>query len=594
MSIAIKDQGSLWEIKQRLAQCLAGVMQTQEEVLLTRLERASQLNHGHLSLPVFIFAKEKKQAPKDFAKELEQKINEQNFDFLEKAESLSGFVNFYFTPKYLQQKLEKLFQQKELACFNHKQKSTDPAQHLVIDFASPNVAKYMNVGHLRASAIGQALVNLAKQFQYKITSINHLGDWGSQFGKLLWAYKKWQQEYDFKNQAFETLVKLYTRFYKEAESDPVKLKEATDLFQKLEQGDPELKILWQKFVNLSLKNYEQYWKDLNIHHDLVQGESFYSPMIPDLKSRLQKQNLLQKSEGAEVVFLDEDTPPCLITKSDGASTYGARDLCSVIYRFETLKADQNIYVTGSDQKLHFKQIFKTLEKMQKDWSVKSHHVCFGMYRFKGAGKMSSRQGQAIYLKDLLEQTTSRVFKIIEDRRPELKNKEQIAKQVGVGALIFNDLMNDSAKDVDFDWDKVLDFESRSGPFVQYTLVRCFSLLKKASQDAASQTQTSQGDALVSQTQDENFSLSSLEDSELKLAWLLLSFEDAVVKSFTHFKVHILARYLLDLCKEFSRFYASERILDSERSKERLLLVQAVKKVLIKGLNILNVPQPEQM
>ena len=449
-------------------------------------------------------------------------------------------------------------------------------EHWIIDFASPNVAKYMNIGHLRATVIGQALANLSRQFGYKVTTLNHLGDWGSQFGKLLWAYQKWNKEYDFEHKPFETLVKLYVRFHKEAEQDPEKLKQATNLFQKLEAGDSSLEKLWKTFVDLSLKNYDQYWKYLNVKHDLVLGESFYRKFTEDLKSRLKKINLLEKSEGAEVVFL-KDMPPCIVVKSDGASTYGARDLSSAIYRFETLKADKNIYITGTDQKLHFKQVFQTLKKMKLHWSENCLHLSFGMYRFKGEGKMSTRKGQAIYLKDVFHQSIEKVLKIIEERRPQLENKNKIAEQVGIGAVVFNDLINDRIKDVDFDWNKVLDFEGNSGPFVQYTYVRCLSLLKKAKGSPK-----------------EKFSKTFPMGKEINLMWLLLIFEEAVFQSFKHFKPHILARYLIDLSREFNSFYASEHILDSENRDDLILLVDTVSRVLHKGLSILNVPTPLEM
>ena len=446
-----------------------------------------------------------------------------------------------------------------------------------MDFASPNVAKYMNIGHLRASVLGQALVNLARCFGFKVTALNHLGDWGSQFGKLLWAYKKWGKEYDFENQAFPSLVELYVRFYKTAESDEKNLQEARDLFKKLEKGDSELKKLWEHFVQLSLKNYEKYWTAFHIKHDLIKGESFYTDFLDDLKSRLKTKRLLEKSEGAEVVFLDKDKPPCLISKRDGASTYSARDLCSIIYRFETLEADKNIYITASDQNLHFKQVFQVAEKLNPKWKEDSLHLSFGMYRFKGEGKMSTRRGQAVYLKDILEQAVQRVEKIIEERNPYLENKKEISQQVGVGALVFNDLMNDCVKDVDFEWSRVLDFEGLSGPFVQYSLVRSKSLLNK-----------------WKKTLPEQFSKSFEAQEEKQLAWRLICFEEAVFQSFKHFKPHILARYLLDLSKEFNRFYTAQKILGHPREEDLLLLTKISHRALWRGLEILNIPRPSAM
>ncbi|MDE0092474.1 MAG: arginine--tRNA ligase, partial [Oligoflexia bacterium] len=348
------------------------------------------------------------------------------------------------------------------------------------------------------------------------------------------------------------------------------------IFQQLEQGDEDLRKLWQRFVSLSLKNYDIYWRLLNVRHDLVLGESFYIKFMNDLKSRLKEKQLLQTSEGAEVVFLDVSSAPCLIFKRDGASTYSARDLSSLIYRFETLKANQNIYITGSDQNLHFKQIFEVAGKLNPQWESKNLHLSFGMYRFKGEGKMSSRQGQAVYLKDILDQAIKRVRKIIEERNPTLREKEIVSKQVAVGAVVFNDLVQDRIKDVDFEWRKLLDFNGDTGPFVQYSLVRSGSLLKKAKPIRS------------------NKFMSSFEPEEESLAWKLLSFESVCFQSLQKFKPHILARYLLDLSKEFNRFYNQRRIIGHDRETDRLLLTQMTYRILSRGLEVLNIPRPQAM
>lgn len=567
----LQEQGSLALIKKELADFLKSSLILEDDII-SLLEQPRRPEHGHLALPVFSFAKKYNSSPPELAKKISMEINQKLPDFLESCTVLSAFVNFKFQVSYLQKKLENLISKKQLADFQ-----LDKKKHWLMDFASPNVAKHMNIGHLRATVLGQALVNLARAFGFKVTALNHLGDWGSQFGKLLWAYKKWGKEYDFKTKAFSSLVELYVRFHKEEESNEQSLQEARDLFQQLENGDKELKKLWQNFVDLSLKNYESYWELLNTKHDFVQGESFYVDFLEDLNNRLKKKNLLKESEGAEVVFLEKDSPPCLISKSDGASTYSARDLCSLIYRFEKLKADKNIYITGSDQNLHFRQIFEVASKLNPQWKTNSLHLSFGMYRFKGEGKMSTRQGQAVYLKDVLEQAVGRVEKIIKERNPDLKNKEEVSRQVGIGAVIFNDLINDRIKDVDFEWAKVLDFDGNSGPFVQYSLVRSRSLLNKFKGVIPKQ-----------------FS-KPLESSEEKiLAWRLIGFEEACFQSLKHFKPHTLARYLLDLSKEFNRFYSGIKVLGQDREADLLLLTEITHRVLWRGLEILNVPRPKAM
>ena len=566
MSLPLKEQGCLALIKQDLISHLKAFLPGEDIIL----EQARNPAHGHLSFPVFALAKRKKVSPQKLAQELSETVSQSLPSFLKSCQPLAGFINFHFQSSYIQRHLERLGRQAELAQFKNPQ-----SQQWIMDFASPNVAKFMNIGHLRATALGQALVNLARAFGFKVTAVNHLGDWGSQFGKLLWAYKKWGKDYDFKTQAFESLVKLYVRFYKEAESEKESLESARKLFQQLEQGDEELKKLWQWFVELSLKSYDTYWKLLNVRHDLVLGESFYIKFMEDLKSRLLEKQLLKKSAGAEVVFLEVSPAPCLIFKSDGASTYSARDLASLIYRFENLKADRNIYITGSDQNLHFKQIFEVAGKINPQWSSKNLHLSFGMYRFKGEGKMSSRQGQAVYLKDILDQAVERVRKIIEERNPSLQEKEKISQQVAVGAVVFYDLAQDCIKDVDFEWSKVLDFNGDTGPFVQYSLVRMSSLLKKANVSS------------------QKF-ISAFEPDEESLAWKLLAFESVCFQSLQKFKPHILAKYLLDLSKEFNRFYNQNRIIGHEREVDRLLLTQKSYRVLSRGLEILNIPRPQAM
>ena len=645
------EQSSLLKIKEELAsylkeqfkQTLSASSSSSQLGEETLLEQPRHSAHGHLAWPLFHLAKKEKKAPHQLAEEFSQKIQQSLPSFLKSCEALSGFVNFRFQEDYIQKHLSHFMERENLIQTGFYINQSKKPEHWILDFASPNVAKYMNIGHLRATVLGQALVNLARAFGFKVTAINHLGDWGSQFGKLLWAYKEWGGEYDFKDKAFESLVKLYVRFYKEAESDPQKVESARNMFKKLEEGDKELKKLWQSFVDLSLENYSQYWNLFNVKHDLVLGESFYVPFVGDLKKRLNEKKLLKPSEGAEVVFLENSEVPCLISKSDGASTYSSRDLCSMIYRFEKLKADRNIYITGSDQILHFKQIFEVMEKLEPDWN--NLHLSFGMYRFKGEGKMSTRRGQAVYIQDIVEQAIERVKKIIQTReqsqnhstkqntdtenqkenRREIKNFEsealqsntekdfkkensglkrqtfenqelqteeektfdesKIPEQVAIGALIFNDLMQDRIKDVDFNWSKVLDFDGSSGPFVQYSLVRARSLLNKAG------FTVKKSDFSEKKVR---FEASFEDEEEKQLAWILLQFESVCFGSLQKLKPHLLARYLLNLSKEFNRFYNAKKIIGHSREKDRLLMTKMTYRVLSFGLMLLNIPRPTAM
>ena len=660
---------AFYQVKKALAQEIAPLLKKEAGELLPLLERPKDRTLGHLALPVFPFCKELNKNPPALAKEWLSKLQQQAPDCAEEMQALSGFINFRLRRAFIQKKLSQLFARRFAPEISDKNPQKKAPPHWLVDFASPNVAKNMNAGHLRAGAVGQALINTARFFGVKATAVNHLGDWGTQFGKLLWAYKKWgsaanspggegapgpapagivaeasageraaeagpdriaadrisadgvaadgvsetrpatnrsakdrnsearlaadripadraQHQASAENLTVDDLAALYTRFH--AEETAESRAEAARLFCKLEAGDKELHSLWKIFVDISLKNYEFYWKKLNIKHDLVLGESFYRDKIPRLKILLKEKGLLQKSQGAEAVFTEEGEPPCLIEKSDGASTYGARDISAAFYRQDKLKADGLIYITGAEQKLHFKQIFKVLEKA--GFKTPCLHITFGMYRFKGGGKLSSRKGGAVYLKDLLKEAKARAAKIMENRgaasnappQQSEADKERIAEKVGTGALIFNDLMTDRSKDVEFDWDKALDLSGRSGPFVQYTYVRCGSLIRKykekrgrAPPDCFPEKET-------------------LSKEEAETAWRLLYFDEAAYQSFVKLKPHLLAACLLDLAKEFNRFYAEERILDSPKETSRILLAAMTRQALKQGLSLLNTPFPETM
>ena len=371
------------------------------------------------------------------------------------------------------------------------------------------------------------------------------------------------------------------RFHQEAKNNEALNEDARLKFKKMEQRDPETIKLWSLFVKVSMKEYDQLWKKLNTRHDLVLGESFYADKTKNVENVLNKKNLLKESKGARVVFLDP-LPPCLIQKTDGASTYACRDLASIFYRFEVLKADKNIYIAGVDHTLHFNQLKKVLDKINNKWARNTLHLSFGMYRFKGQGKLSSRQGKTVRLSDMIKEASNRALKIIRQKNPALKNKEDTAEKIGIGALIFNDLMNDRVKDVDFSWNRMLDFEGDSGPFVQYCHARSASLLKKAGAENL--------DSKIELKMEPQ----NLEPIELEWIEKLLEFETACALAFRQFKPHILAVYLLEICHVFSRFYAKKRIIDSPKQADLIQLTRAVKAVLEKGLHLLNISAPQAM
>ncbi|MCB9026813.1 MAG: arginine--tRNA ligase [Bdellovibrionaceae bacterium] len=565
----------LTSIKSKLAAKICHVFELNKKDLQDLLEIPKNLQHGDLALPVFFLAKTLKKAPAMIASEYSNKIKTLQFKEIREVTALSGYINFKMSWEVLSgELLQSLSEPARLGYSNIGEGKT-----LVIDFSSPNVAKKMSVGHLRATVIGQCIYNLAKSQSYKVIGLNHLGDWGTQFGKLAWAMDNWSGEYAKDEDPMKVLTELYVRFHEEAEKLPELEKQGAAYFKRLEEGDSHVSELWKKIVEISMSNYNEMWKLLGVKHDLVLGESFYNDKLKSTEQLLEKKNILEESEGAMVVKLEGDRPPCLIRKADGASLYATRDLASAIYRREVLKADLNLYVVGQDQTLHFQQIFEVLKKMGYEWAEDCHHISFGMYRFKDMGRMSTRKGNVIHLEDVLNKAISSIKKVIEEKNPNLKDKDLVARQVGVGAVIFNDLVNDRTKNVDFDWERVLSFEGDSGPYVQYVAVRCKSILRKFNKKLP-----------------KCFSVELNSSEEHELIVRLLSFDEVLSLAFKNFKPHFLANYLLDLCRAFNQFYHKCRIIDQEQSlaESRAKLVEMTEAVLSQGLSILNIQCPDEM
>jgi arginyl-tRNA synthetase len=566
----------LARFKNLLSHHYAQTLNKDEATLQRMMESPKSGGHGHVALPVFAWAKEFKKAPPVLAQELAAQLSGNKPQGVASIEAVSGFVNFTFEPKFVQDMLVHDIL-KEAGHVGYS--AVGKGKKMLIDYSSPNVAKPMHIGHLRATVIGQAIVNLARTQGYQVIGLNHLGDWGVQFGKLAWAFLHWGKEYDFATQPFESLYALYVRFHEEAEKNPGLEAEGSKIFKRLEDGDPEIKKLWDNFVDISLKDYQRIWDRLGVKHDLVRGESFYNDRMKAVEDELHRKGLLVESDGAMVVRLDEfDMPPCLIRKSDGASLYATRDLASALYRMNELKADLNLYVVGVDQTLHFRQVFRVLEKMGYPWIDKCHHIAFGMYRFKDA-RISSRKGTAIFLEDVLNKANEIAREVIKEKNPGLQNADKVAEQVGTGAIIFNDLMNDRVKNVDFDWDRALDFEGDSGPYVQYCGVRCQSLLRKY------------GKAVTGKI---DMTMDSPEEKELLRC--LLNYQDTLKNAFESFKPHYVAGYLLELSHRFSQFFTKCRIIGEPPNVEasRMTLVQMVLTVLSEGLRTLSIELPEAM
>lgn len=570
-------------IKAQLAADISTGTQLPKEQVYQLLENPKNIEHGHLAFPVFILAKELKKAPPVIAQELKNKFDGK-IKNVDQITAVGGYLNFSFDLIYLQNLLSKAVS--DSVSGKAKLGYQKPrAERVVIDYSSPNVAKPMSIGHLRATMIGQAVRNLAESQGYQVTGLNYLGDWGVQFGKLAYAYTEWEgrkeKDYDFSTKPFEALFQLYVDFHKAAEENPDLDAKGSLTFKKLEDGDKEIEKIWKMFLEISLNEYKRIYGMLNVKFDLIQGESFYNDKLEPTVELIKKKGLLQESDGAQVVFLGDEMPPCIIKKSDGASLYATRDVASAIHRHDTMKGDHLLYVVGVDQNLHFRQVFKVLEKMGYDWAKNCHHVAFGMYRFKDIGKMSTRKGNVIFMDDVLNKSIELAEKIIEQKNPNLENKKQIALQVGVGAIVFNDLSSDRIKNVDFDWDRALDFEGDSGPHVQYCAVRCKSILKKYGKEIPENI---------------DIALSSVE--EKALVKQLLLYPEVLTISYKNFKPSYLAQYLLEVCKAFGSFYTNHKILDDnldEKTKlARLRVVQCTENLLTEGLRTLGIQSPDKM
>ena len=566
------------DFKDLLAKEIAKVSNIDVEKIKENLEVPKDSTNGDYAFPCFILAKELKKAPALIATELQSKIAQEiNNEDIKEVTAVNGFLNFKINRQKMVEELAKEFDEKK-----ENYGSGNQNKNIVIDYSSPNIAKPFHVGHLRTTVIGGALYNIYKFLGNNVTGINHLGDYGTQFGKLIEGYKRWGKEYNIEENPIDELTKIYIRINNLCKEDESVLEECRNNFKKLEDGDPYCKELWEKFRALSLKEFEKVYKMLGSKFDSYNGEAFYVDKMPEVVNLLQKSGKLVDSEGAKVVDLGEDMPPCIIIKSNGSSTYATRDLAAILYRARTYDYDKAIYVTSYEQILHFKQIFKTATYLGLDEKyIKGlEHVPFGMVLLK-TGKISTREGNIIKLEDLLNEAVERSKKVIEAKNPNLENKDDVAHKVGIGAVIFNDLSNSRIKDEIFDWDIMLNFNGETGPYIQYMCVRTKSVLEKA--------------GYIPELKDVD--LSKLDDENSKnLVNILYNFNQTLVNVTEKEEPSILSRYLISLAKEYSSFYNNCHILNEDKSLQdaRLYLTYMVKTVLEKGLNLLGIQVPDKM
>ena len=564
------------DFKLAIANCLKEKIEdlTLEEIVAL-IEVPPNKEMGDFAFPCFKLAKVFRKAPNMIAADLAENIEDNSA--ISKVMPLGGYVNFFVNKSQLAETvINDVLTKKEK--YGHTDLGQDKA--VVIDFSSPNIAKPFHIGHIRTTVIGNALYKIYDSQGYNVVRVNHLGDYGTQFGKLIVAFKLWGSKEAVEANPIPELLKLYVKFHEEAEQKPEMEDEARAWFTKLENGDEEAKALWQWFRDESLKEFARVYDLLDIEFDSYNGESFYSDKMDRVIDIIKDKGLLQESQGTNIVDLEEyNMPPALITKNDGSTLYMTRDLAAALYRKENYDFEKCIYVVGSQQSLHFQQLFKVLELVGFEWAKDMVHVPFGMVALE-EGTMSTRKGRVVFLEDVLKQAIEKTKETMLTKNPNALNVDEIAKQVGVGAVVFQELSNSRIKDYTFSWSRTLSFEGETGPYVQYTHARCCAVLRKAEEEV---------------TTDINYELLNDVDSAEVLK-VIASFNKTILNAMRKNEPHIITRFVLDLAQAFNKFYHDNSILveDAELRKARLALVCATRQALENGLKLLGMQAPERM
>lgn len=562
------------DYKKIAAQRIRDVVDFDIDSLIKIIETPPKPEMGDAAFPCFMLARIMKKAPNLIAKELCEKINKEGF---EKVCAEGPYINFFADKGVLaKDTIERVLSEGE----KYGSSELGKGKNITIDYSSPNIAKPFHVGHLFSTSIGNALYRILSFEGYNCIGINHLGDWGTQFGKLICAYKRWVNEKALHEDPINELLRIYVKFHEEAETQPELEDEARAYFKKLEDGDAEEIVLWKKFRDLSLREFDRVYKMLGVKFDSYAGESFYNDKMDAVVSEIEEKGLLVESNGAKVVMLDKyNMPPCIIKKADGATIYATRDLTAAIYRKKTYDFYKNIYVVGTPQALHFKQVFTTLKLMGHTFADDCKHVGFGLVKFADK-KLSTRKGDVIFLEDLLNESIAKTLEIINEKSPELDNKEEVANKIGIGAILFTYLKNSREKDIVFDWKEMLSFEGETGPYVQYTYARSRSILRK-----------NEG---VSSNAD--YSKLTTEE-EFEIVKLLDNFNEVILNAIDKLEPFYVTRYVTDLAKTFNKFYNLYNITNTEDEglrAARLKMVQAICIVIKNGLNLLGINVVEKM
>ncbi len=543
------------------------------ETVAQMMEYPPDRSLGDIALPCFKLSRELRKSPVMLAETLAGALS---CEALERACAVNGYLNIFISDAYLcREVVSEILDEGE----NYGKNIDGEGKTVVLDYSSPNIAKPFHLGHLGTTVIGHSLRKLFEFSGYKCIGVNHLGDWGTSFGKQLVAYKKWGTKEDIEKNGVDGLVALYVRFHEEAEKDPSLFDEARAEFTKLEHGDEENTRLWKWFISISLEEYKKTYKQLDITFDYYTGESFYTDKMPAQVEKLRSMGLLKIDDGASIVDLSEySMPPCLILKRDGSTLYPARDIAAAVYRHDTFNFDKCVYVTSAGQSLHFAQWFKVVELMGYDWYDKLVHIPYGTMSLNGE-KLGTRSGNVVWLKQLMNMSIEKVRGVIEEKNPGLPNKDEIAEEVGVGAIVFNYLSNSRIKDISFDLEAALDFNGNTGPYVQYTYARCCSILSKAGE--------AKDDAALTIT----------DPTESALVKTLSRFPEKVKEALAAYEPSMMTRYILDVASDFNRFYHDCQILSAEDPAvraSRIKLTQATKTVLGNAFGLICLKKPEKI
>ena len=518
--------------------------------------------------------------PREIASTLVDNFKEN--DIIEKLEIAGpGFINIYLKNSFLNEEIKKVENEKYDFSFLNTDKT------VIIDYSSPNIAKRMHIGHLRSTIIGDSIKRILQFLGFHTLADNHIGDWGTQFGKLIVAYKNWLNKKAYEEDPIGELERIYVQFSDEAKKNPALEDEAREELKKLQLGDEDNQELWKEFIDISLKEYNKIYDRLGVNFDYYYGESFYNDMMPAVLEELKEKGIAREDQGALVVFFENDKlPPAIVQKKDGSFLYTTSDLATMKFRKDELNVDEAVYLTDDRQQNHFKQVFEIGEMLGEPYNYKKTHVVFGIMRFGDGMIFSSRSGNIIRLVDLLDEAKTQVKKVIDEKNPNIpeEEKEKIAEIVGSGAIKYFDLSQNRTSDITFTWDKVLSFEGNTGPYLQYTYVRIMSIFRKLKEENIN-------------VENKDIILENMNGVERELAVELLRFPQTVVKSYESYRPNIIADYLFDIAKLFNNFYNSNSILKEENKKvmdARILLAEKTAFILKEGLGLLGINTVDRM